>query len=159
MREMEAMLKAETGNETGNSANDFATAWQNFLIKELEGASEQPNAGDSSKSPGVGTSSGATADSDTNPDAAFQRTIRQAMDKLKSSDESARASESALGADAETLAQLLKQLGENGNEGGDDGLQDMIKNMMGELMSKEILYEPLAEMRDKVKYRLRSLSL
>ncbi|KAH7338380.1 Pex19 protein [Rhizoctonia solani] len=79
---------------------------------------------------------------DTNPDDAFQRTIRQAMDKLKTSDENAKSS-----GPTDDFAELLKQLGEGGE--GEEGLQGMIEGMMGQLMSKEILYEPLVEMNEK----------
>jgi hypothetical protein len=35
--------------------------------------------------------------------------------------------------------------------GGDDGeLQKLLEGMMGQLMSKEVLYEPLKELNDKV---------
>jgi peroxin-19 len=36
-------------------------------------------------------------------------------------------------------------------ESGDDGeLQKLLEGMMGQLMSKEVLYEPLKELSDKV---------
>jgi peroxin-19 len=150
-REMEAMMQAEMGQTSGGSTNDLATAWQKMLIEDLEGTSEQENMTDLLKNLGVGTNSGPAENSDAAPDAAFQRTIRQAIDKLKSSDESARASETGLGADAESFAEFLKQLGEAENtEDGGEGLQGMIENMMGQLMSKDILYEPLVEMNSKV---------
>ncbi|CAE6426140.1 unnamed protein product [Rhizoctonia solani] len=138
-REMEAMMRGEPTESTGS--NDMAAAWQKLLIGDLEGTNPQEDMSDLFKNLGVGAGSG--ADTDTNPDDAFQRTIRQAMDKLKTSDENAKASGST-----DDFAELLKQLGEGGGE-GEEGLQGMIENMMGQLMSKEILYEPLVEMNEK----------
>ncbi|CUA69817.1 Peroxisome biogenesis protein 19-1 [Rhizoctonia solani] len=133
-REMEAMMRGESTESTNG---DMAAAWQKLLIGDLEGTTNpQEDMDDLFKNLGVNTD-GAHSEDD-----AFQRTIRQAMDKLKTSDENAKASGSA-----DDLAELLKQLGEGGQD--EDGLQGMIEGMMGQLMSKEILYEPLVEMNDK----------
>ncbi|KAG8694507.1 Peroxisome chaperone and import receptor [Ceratobasidium sp. 423] len=140
---MEAMMRGETEGGT----NDRAAAWQKMLIGELEGTNPKEDMNDLFKNLGVdsntgtGTGTGTDADADAADDA-FQRTIRQAMDKLKSSDENAKASGST-----DDFAELLKQLGEGGES--EEGLQGMIEGMMGQLMSKEILYEPLVEMNEK----------
>ncbi|CAE6506227.1 unnamed protein product [Rhizoctonia solani] len=184
-REMEAMMRGESTESTNG---DMAAAWQKLLIGDLEGTTNpQEDMDDLFKNLGVNTDGAhseddafqrtirqamdklktsddnAKASGTTNPqedmsdlfknlgvntdgtqteDDAFQRTIRQAMDKLKTSDENAKASGST-----DDLAELLKQLGEGGQD--EDGLQGMIEGMMGQLMSKEILYEPLVEMNDK----------
>ncbi|CAE6513959.1 unnamed protein product [Rhizoctonia solani] len=132
-REMEAMMRGETDGEP----TDMATAWQKMLIGELEGTNPKEDMNDLFKNLGVDPNTGA----DTDIDDAFQRTIRQAMDKLKSSDENAKASGST-----DDLTELLKQMGDGESE---EGLQGMIENMMGQLMGKEILYEPLVEMNEK----------
>ncbi|CAE6443530.1 hypothetical protein ACGC1H_006099 [Rhizoctonia solani] len=130
-REMESMMRGESDKTN----EDMATAWQKLLIGDLEGTNPQPDMSDLFKDLGVD-------DKETNPDDAFQRTIRQAMDKLKTSDENAKAS-----GPTDEFAELLKQLGQG--EQDEEGLQGMIEGMMGQLMSKEILYEPLVEMNDK----------
>ncbi len=85
------------------------------------------------------------------------------MAKLKESDASATAdSDSASnpfaglsGAEGEEMAKLLAALGGNGDLSGLDGAMDnpeltkMLEGMMDELMSRDILYEPLKELRDK----------
>ncbi|KAF8603583.1 Pex19-domain-containing protein [Ceratobasidium sp. AG-I] len=159
-REMEAMMRGTEGAGEG-SAKDMAAAWQKMLIGDLEGTNPQEDLGDIFKSLGAapGSTLGASSSSAAQPatkaeggggaeEPEFQRTIRQAMDKLKSSDESAREG----GNEAESFAQLLKSLGElgEGAEGdGAEGLQGMIEGMMGQLMGKEILYEPLQELDTK----------
>ncbi|KEP49449.1 Pex19-domain protein [Rhizoctonia solani 123E] len=138
-REMEAMMRGESSN-TNNTNEDMATAWQKLLVGDLEGTNTQPDMSDLFKNLGVDEDK--DKDKETNPDDAFQRTIRQAMDKLKTSDESAKAS-----GPTDEFAELLKQLGQG--EQDEEGIQGMIEGMMGQLMSKEILYEPLVEMNDK----------
>ncbi|KAF8714515.1 Pex19 protein family, partial [Rhizoctonia solani] len=180
MREMEAMMRGEpsssttttttTGTSTDSGADDLAAAWQKMLIGELEGTNPQEDQHDMSElfkrfggmDPNLNPNpNGDPNREETNPDALdseFQRTIRQAMDKLKSSDESARASGSGSGpgsglglgggGEGDDFAEFLKQLSQGG-DGNEEGLQGMIEGMMGQLMGKEILYEPLVEMNEK----------
>ncbi|CAE6448219.1 unnamed protein product [Rhizoctonia solani] len=147
MREMEAMMCGESADaaSTNPGANDLASAWQKMLIGDLEGTNSQEDMSDLFKNLGINSDPNEDAEANANADTAFQRTVRQAMDKLKSSDESARASGSG---NEDDFADLLKQLSDGG-DGNEDGLQGMIENMMGQLMGKEILYEPLVEMNDK----------
>lgn len=77
----------------------------------------------------------------------FQEAIRATMAKLKESDQSASASSSAGGGG--DLAQLLAAMGAGG-DGETPELAKMLEGMMEELLSKEILFEPLKELRDKV---------
>ncbi|CAE7230787.1 unnamed protein product [Rhizoctonia solani] len=133
-KEMEAMMRGESSESA-----DMAAAWQKLLIGDLEGTNPNEDMSDLFKNMGVNPDA-----ADTNPDDAFQRTIRQAMDKLKTSDENAKTSGAA---STDDFAELLKQLGEGGED--DETLQGMIQGMMGQLMSKEILYEPLLEMNEK----------
>ncbi|CCO34151.1 Peroxisome biogenesis protein 19-1 AltName: Full=Peroxin-19-1 [Rhizoctonia solani AG-1 IB] len=150
MREMEAMMRGESADAASSNpgANDLASAWQKMLIGDLEGTSTQEDMSDLFKNLGINSDPNkkdAEADANANADTEFQRTIRQAMDKLKSSDENARASGSG---NEDDFADFLKQLSDGG-DGNEDGLKGMIENMMGQLMGKEILYEPLVEMNDK----------
>ncbi|KAF8754528.1 Pex19 protein family [Rhizoctonia solani] len=149
---------------TNGLSEDFEAA----LMRELEGTNPQEDQHDMSDlfkrfggmDPNLNPNGGSNRE-ETNPDAPdseFQRTIRQAMDKLKSSDESARASGSGSGpgsglglgggGEGDDFAEFLKQLSQGG-DGNEEGLQGMIEGMMGQLMGKEILYEPLVEMNEK----------
>lgn len=92
------------------------------------------------------------------PPANFQDAIRQTMDRLKNSDTSAAAAAGGaaggLGGMGEAdLEKLMAALG--GGEGGEGGadFEKMMESMMAELMSKDVLYEPLKELRDKVSGR------
>ena len=52
----------------------------------------------------------------------------------------------------QSLLNSLKELGLNseGNEEDEEELAGFLENMMGQLMGKEVLYEPLKELNDKV---------
>ena len=58
------------------------------------------------------------------------------------------------GVDADSIAALLSQLGvgadDLGGAGSEEELNGLLESMMGQLMSKEVLYEPLKELHDKV---------
>ncbi|KAE8229650.1 hypothetical protein CF326_g5376 [Tilletia indica] len=105
--------------------------------------------------PGASAAAGAGAGAGGAP-ADFAETIRQTMAKLRESDTNASSSGPSGGADGlgmpseEELAKIFSALG--GAEGGGEGepeLAGMLESMMGELLSKDILYEPLKELRDK----------
>ena len=70
---------------------------------------------------------------------------------VKTTDELYYAQDSAEGDD--TLEQLLKSLGDAnvGDGNPEDQLQGLLENMMTQLMSKEVLYEPLKELHEKVR--------
>ena len=54
-------------------------------------------------------------------------------------------------ASADPMAALFSSFADLGGAGGEDGdLQGMLETMMSQLMSKEILYEPLKELDEKV---------
>lgn len=85
------------------------------------------------------------------------------MAKLKESDATATADSASSdnpfaglsGAEGEEMAKLLAALGGSGDLSGLEGAMDnpeltkMLEGMMDELMSRDILYEPLKELRDK----------
>lgn len=102
----------------------------------------------------------------------FQDAIKRSMDKMNASDASARVSLLALIASvhpesvvlqaemnsstsADPLTALLSNLG-NGLE-DNPNLQSALDEMMGQLMSKELLYEPIKELNDKVPLPLPSV--
>lgn len=113
--------------------------------------------------PPAGTrgASGGPSTSASGDPANFQDAIKSTMSRLRQSQGSAGAGSSskAGGADPfgdfsdEDMAKLLQGLGgEGGLPEGEEGMAGMLEKMMGELMSKEVLYEPLKELRDKVSW-------
>lgn len=114
-------------------------------------------AGSSGTSAGVATTAGSSSVSTAEPQrpADFQDAIKLTMSRLRESSSSTAGGSG--GSDPfgdfseEDLAKLLSSLGENGEvPEGEEGMTQMLEKMMGELMSKEVLYEPLKELRDKV---------
>ncbi|PLW06419.1 hypothetical protein PCASD_22911 [Puccinia coronata f. sp. avenae] len=79
----------------------------------------------------------------------FQAAIQETMEKLKQSDDSAKAKSgaSAVGEEDEKLSALFEKMmaGENGLP-DENQLQTILQSFMEELMSKEIMYEPLKDM-------------
>ncbi|KAI0037111.1 Pex19 protein [Vararia minispora EC-137] len=73
----------------------------------------------------------------------FQKSIRQAMERLKESD--ANMQTNAADGD-DDLQKLLSSLGDSNI---DEDLHGIIEGMMGQLMSKDVLYDPLKELQDK----------
>ena len=134
------------------------------LLKVLEGTNETDATGRSS---GTTTQSSAAAETVPSDDDPFQRSIREAMDRLRTSE--ANPSPAATSTTPEDpLEALLKQFGDalgegiegsnatgglGGGAGGDvedAELQGMLETMMRQLMSKDVLYEPLKELNEKV---------
>ncbi|PWN20377.1 Pex19-domain-containing protein [Microstroma glucosiphilum] len=110
--------------------------------------------------PPAGTrgAAGGSAPSTSGDPANFQDAIKSTMSRLRQSQGSSGAGSSskAGGADPfadfsdDDMAKLLQGLGgEGGLPEGEEGMASMLEKMMGELMSKEVLYEPLKELRDK----------
>ncbi|KAF9578177.1 Peroxisome chaperone and import receptor [Lunasporangiospora selenospora] len=77
--------------------------------------------------------------------ASFQDRIAQTMDKLKDSSEQADALAAEESEDA-LMAEMMKQM-EGMAEGGD--FQNVLEGMMEQLMSKDILYEPMLDLKQK----------
>lgn len=76
------------------------------------------------------------------------------MDKLKTSESNLKppSSSSPTQDQVDELAKLLKGLGEEGEDpAAEQELTDVLQAMMGQLMSKEVLYEPLKELYEKVR--------
>lgn len=86
------------------------------------------------------------------PPANFQDAIRNTMSRLRESD--ATATSNAGQTDEMDFEKLLAAM--SNAEGGDseEGIADMLESMMKELMSKEVLYDPLKELRDKVRVQI-----
>jgi peroxin-19 len=116
-------------------------------------------AGGAAPPAGTRGAAGGSAPLGSGDPANFQDAIKSTMSRLRQSQGSSGAGSSskAGGADPfadfsdEDMAKLLQGLGgEGGLPEGEEGMAGMLEKMMGELMSKEVLYEPLKELRDKV---------
>lgn len=135
------------------AAKEMRDNWEKMIIEDLE-AGERGNSLPTSSGPSGSTKSQSTSKEKSNIDSAsdedpFQKAIRQAMDKLKSSDDALKADSQNLSQD-DTLDNLLSSLRDLNLEGEDgEGLESMLENMMSQLMSKEILYDPLKELDTK----------
>ncbi|KAG8898139.1 Peroxisome chaperone and import receptor [Tulasnella sp. 403] len=144
---------------------EMREAFEKMLIADLEGGPNpfeglsDPFKGNPSPAPSApprpGTSNAranptasSASGSSSKVDDAFQRTIKEAMDRLKTSEDTLKADAANA---ANPLAQLLSGLGDVGDIGDDDGedMQGLLESMMAQLMSKELLYEPLKELDEK----------
>lgn len=117
----------------------FKAAWEAMLVDGMDGVSD-------GQIPGLAEYLGKEQAKPGSSSTSYQDAIRQAQQKLKESDTKLNEDSTDGNAD-ELLARLLGELGEDG-EG--KGLQSYLDSMMGQLMSKEILYEPLKELHEKV---------
>lgn len=123
-----------------------------------DAAAPTTDAGPSRRSAAAGSTGSGTAKPGN-----FNDAIAATMAKLKESDASATADSASSdnpfaglsGAEGEEMAKLLAALGGSGDLSGLEGAMDnpeltkMLEGMMDELMSRDILYEPLKELRDK----------
>ena len=87
----------------------------------------------------------------------FSETLSRTMERMQESELQAGDAQSAEGlAESETdafLAEMLKQLdaaGGGDGVGGEMGMAKLLEGMMEQLMSKELLYEPLKDLNEKV---------
>lgn len=78
--------------------------------------------------------------------------FRELLDSPKPQSSSSETQRPGNMADPDSFESLLASLQELGLDGeADDDMAGMLENMMGQLMSKEILYEPLKELAEKVR--------
>jgi len=89
---------------------------------------------------GLDGDQGATKESED----AFQKNVKEAMERLRRSDTDLQADASAPPED-----ELSTILGSLEGLGDDDSIQNFLEGMMGQLMGKDILYDPLKELNDK----------
>ena len=143
-----------SSDPSAESARALKAVWEQMLVEGMDGELEVGQNETSTGSDGGG---------------GFQDRIQQAVNKLKESESSLQVNFFILISflpltkilhqadgkstnavpNAETLEALLGSLG----EGGDDKeLAGLLENMMGELMSKSILYEPLSELAQGVRF-------
>ncbi len=115
------------------------------MMREL-GAAADPNApSEQSKDGASGKASSSSA-----ADEPFQETIRKTMERMQASGEQATAAAKTEDSD-DMLAQMLQEMQNGGLEGagGDEGFNKVLMGMMEQLTNKEILYEPMKELRYK----------
>lgn len=147
----------EMTEEERNKA--FKAAWEAMLIEELGQVGGEEFKGATTAASGsskAGPSASASGGGD------FQDKIKQAMEKLRDSEEKLGGSSSSSDQQPESFEALLKSLteldslGDLGTEGGGEGesgndekqLAALLESMMGQLLSKEVLYDPLKELGD-----------
>lgn len=129
------------------------------IFKELGAAAAvgtgggQPSSStDSASAPGIARAANQSATvTDSSAEASFQETIRRTMERMQTSGDQATAAAAAEGSD-DFMAELLKQMqgGEGGLEGSEEEFSKMLLGMMEQLTNKDILYEPMKELNDKL---------
>lgn len=154
-----AAAKGEGGDASGEPPMSEEEMMKQFEKIMAEMGLDGGRAGGAGPS-ASGTGAGASQQSSNNqPPANFQDAIKSTMSRLRESNSGNNAG-GAGGANPfgdfsdEDMAKLLAGLGgEGGMPEGEEGMANMLEKMMGELMSKEVLHEPLKELRDKVSTR------
>ena len=119
----------------------LAAAWEAMLIEEMDAMSD---------------ASGARASADPSSSTSdFQSHIRSTMNKLKETESSLKSSDSTAHSGNQSFESLLQGVGDlsGDDEKSEEELQAMLEAMMGQLMSKDVLYEPLKELHEKVSTR------
>jgi len=86
----------------------------------------------------------------------FSETISRTMERMQESESAADKARDEAELQSETdvfLAEMLKQLDSAGGGegvGGEEGMAKLLEGMMEQLMSKDILYEPMKDLQEKV---------
>lgn len=96
---------------------------------------------------GSGSTASGSKQAPSAPPANFQDAIKSTMSRLRESDQTATSNASQ--ANEMDFEKLMEALGNVSGAEGEEGVAAMLENMMSELMGKEVLYEPLKELRDK----------
>ena len=122
----------------------LAAAWEAMLVEGMDGIPDPS-----------GARASADASSPRPKEGDFQSRIRSTMDKLKESESGLKSTDPTASGDGEAFQSLLSQLEGLGDLSGDgaeseEQIQGVLEAMMGQLMSKDVLYEPLKELHDKV---------
>ena len=104
----------------------------------------------------VKSMSDATASSSIDNKRSFSDTISRTMERMQESESAADTARDEAELQSETdafLAEMLKQLDSAGGGdgvGGEAGMAKLLEGMMEQLMSKDILYEPMKDLQEKV---------
>ncbi|CAO1626987.1 unnamed protein product [Jaminaea pallidilutea] len=114
----------------------------------------------SSSKPGQSATKDATSATGNQPEA-FPDVVKETMSRLRKSSGANAAGGAGGGADPfadfsdEDMSKLLSSLG-GGDMDSEEGMSKALEKLMGEMMGKEVLYEPLKELKDKYKPYLAS---
>lgn len=163
-RGMEAMMKELVSGGVGTEGKpvtdpqekEMREAFEKMLVEDLETG---PNAfGDSfpefkpaekvagtSREAGPSTASTSTGQAED----PFQKSIREAMERLKNSENSSKADAANSNDPLQALLSQLGDMGDMGDLGDTEDVQGLLENMMSQLLSKDLLYEPLKELDEK----------
>ncbi|TRM59789.1 Pex19 protein family-domain-containing protein [Schizophyllum amplum] len=148
--------RASAGKEISSEEQDriFKAAWEAMLVDGMNGQGEDLEAlGDILGEAGVQPKDAQRPEPAASND--FQAKIRQATQKLRESESNMTGDGGAgpsSGDGADALEALLKSLDLDNLPEGDDEkeLTGFLESMMGSLMSKEVLYEPMRELEEKM---------
>ncbi|KDQ23468.1 hypothetical protein PLEOSDRAFT_1072774 [Pleurotus ostreatus PC15] len=138
MRELVSPDKGEGSADAPVDEEAMKKAWEDMLVNGMNGLMSDPES--SLGKDAGGSTSGGKED--------FQSKIRQTMNKMKEGESNLQGD--ASNPDFESfMAELTSSLkGESGDS--EEELAGFIENMMTQLMSKEILYDPLQELSQKL---------
>ncbi|KAG0267503.1 Peroxisome chaperone and import receptor [Mortierella polycephala] len=138
----ELMMEMNANPELKQS---FEEMFNGLGIDGMNSAARSPSLS-SSKPGATGSGSGISAASTSSGGGkSFQDRVAKTMDKLKDSSEQVD-SQVAEGSEEALMAEMMKQM-EGMSEGGD--FQNVLDGMMEQLMSKDILYEPMLDLKNK----------
>lgn len=168
-KELQAGMANLLGEMDGDGGLDFKKIMEEIMKGEMgfpgqagEGGIEQDPAALlaalgrlSTSSPTTSKSPSASTSTAPAVPLSYQETIAQAQSKLKSTSATAAAeAEASATSGMDPLAAMMAQMAglDMGAEGGEEGLQGMLDEMMSQLMSRELLYEPLKELSEKVRF-------
>ena len=91
----------------------------------------------------------------------FSDTLSRTMERIQESESAAdKATRRRLASQSETdafLAEMLRQLDSAGGGdgmGGEAGMANLLEGMMEQLMSKDVLYEPMKDLQEKVRIHI-----
>lgn len=144
--------EAATGNEALFNEEEMMKQFEQMMsemgLGGMTGLEGLTGSDPTAPKPNTTTSSATAPTAQPPPPANFQDAIKNTMSRLRESD--ATASSSTAGADGMDLEKLMAALGNGEGLEGEEGMAKMLETMMGELMSKDVLYEPLKELKDRV---------
>ncbi|KAG9050512.1 Peroxisome chaperone and import receptor [Tulasnella sp. UAMH 9824] len=164
-RGMEAMMKELVAGGMGTEGKpvtdpqdkEMREAFEKMLMEDLEAGPSlfgeslpefkpgEKSAGTSRDAAGPSTASASTGQAED----AFQKSIREAMERLKNSENSSKADAANANDPLQALLSQLGDMGDLGDLGGAEDVQGLLENMMAQLLSKDLLYEPLKELDEK----------
>ncbi|KAG9017703.1 Peroxisome chaperone and import receptor [Tulasnella sp. 427] len=164
-RGMEAMMKELVSGGVGTEGKPVADpqekelreAFEKMLVEDLEtgpnslgGSFPEYKAGEKA-APGASREAGPSTAPRASGQAEdpFQKSIREAMERLKNSENSSKADAANSNDPLQALLAQLGDMGDLGDLGDAEDVQGLLENMMSQLLSKDLLYEPLKELDEK----------